>query len=48
MSKRFTKKKTFATAGLDPAALATLKKEERDRHRARRRLLKRRRAKSHQ
>jgi hypothetical protein len=47
MSKRFTKK-TVATTNLDPAARAELKKFERLRERAKRTLLKRRRAKSGQ
>lgn len=48
MSKRFTKKKTVATPDLDPATLAQQKTFERLRNRAKRALLKRRRAKSGQ
>ena len=47
MSKRFTKKKA-ATSNLDPATLAQQKMFERLRNRAKRTLLKRRRAKSGQ
>ena len=47
MSKRFTKK-TVATTNLDPATLAQEKTNERLRNRAKRALLKRRRAKSGQ
>lgn len=46
MSKRFTKK--AAKPNLDPATLAQEKTNERLRNRAKRALLKRRRAKSHQ
>jgi hypothetical protein len=49
MSKRkFTKKKAVATPDLDPAALAKLKRLERQRKLATRALLKRRRRKSGQ
>jgi hypothetical protein len=47
MSKRFTKRKV-ATPDLDPATAAETKKLARLRHLAHRRLLKRRRRKSHQ
>jgi hypothetical protein len=48
MSKRFTKKKSAATPNLDPATLAKQQLLERQRKRASRTLLKRRRRKSNQ
>lgn len=48
MSKRKFTKRTVSTPDLDPAALAQLKTYERQRERANRKLLKRRRQKSGQ